>query len=237
MPRRATQDRSALDGISAHRFRLLAGALIGLLLVYPYADRGLESSLALIALNTVVLVVAVYSVSTSRTHLLVASALAGATLLFNWWDVLGHAANPPGSGLMELGLAAEVAFYAYVLTLVAARVFRSPRVGADTLAGSVCVYILLGLCFTAAFVLVERLEPGSFALPSGPDAATWPDLLFFSFTALTTVGYGNITPISQQACSLATVETCAGVLYTTILVARLVGLYQAERQGGIPDVA
>jgi uncharacterized membrane protein len=55
---------------------------------------------------------------------------------------------------------------------------------------------------------------------------TYSDFLFFSFATLTTVGYGDITPVTTQARSFAIVEAVYGVLYSAILIARVVGLYR-----------
>ena len=213
-----------MDRLSHVRFRLLLAALLLLLISYPYPESVVESRMMLIVVSAV-FVTGVISVASTRLHLLVAAALGLGTVVFNWWDVSGGWSGESELLFVELGLASEIAFFFYVLSLVGKTVFRSPSVTADTIAGSICVYLLLGLSFCSAYVLMERVVPGSFHIPN-PTSHPFSDLLFFSFTALTTVGYGDITPATAQARSIASLETTTGVLYTTILVARLVSLYQ-----------
>jgi hypothetical protein len=77
--------------------------------------------------------------------------------------------------------------------------------------------------------LVDHLVPGSFSVNGISDLAaplSWKELLFFSFTTLTSTGYGGIVPIAGHAQSLAILEQLVGVFYVAILIARLAGLYQ-----------
>ena len=86
-------------------------------------------------------------------------------------------------------------------------------------------YILIGLTWSTIYVIIEILYPGSFIDTNGQLLHDGQDFLFFSYTTLTTVGYGNIEAITDQARSLASLEAIAGQLYLTIMVARLVGLH------------
>jgi len=75
------------------------------------------------------------------------------------------------------------------------------------------------------YVIIDMLYPGSFADTDGKIVQDGPDFLFFSYVTLTTVGYGNIHALTDQARSLASLEALTGQLYLTIMVARLVGLH------------
>ena len=112
---------------------------------------------------------------------------------------------------------------------------KGPVTG-DKLSGAVCVYLLIGVIWSLLFGILEIAAPGSLrfsdadagvqeALRTGaPQGAT----TYFSFVTLTTLGYGDIVPVSQAARSLAAVEALLGQLYLTILVARLVGLHMTH---------
>ena len=103
------------------------------------------------------------------------------------------------------------------------------KITADTLYGVVCVYLLSGLTWSSLYTLIEVAQPGSFYVSSAQNmdqVINWSDLLFFSFATLTTLGYGDITPVTSVARSLALLEAVFGVLYNAILIARLVGLYR-----------
>ncbi|MFC6487470.1 potassium channel family protein [Nitratireductor sp. GCM10026969] len=80
------------------------------------------------------------------------------------------------------------------------------------------------------FALIEWLAPGSFAASSG-DEITWQKMVYYSYITLTTLGYGDITPVGTYAQAFASFEAVLGVLYTVILLSRLVGLYSASSDG------
>ena len=78
------------------------------------------------------------------------------------------------------------------------------------------------------YALVEIVMPGSFAVKGGLSAniiTEWSTFNYFSFTTLTTLGYGDITPMTERAQSLAILEAITGVLFMALLISRLVGLY------------
>ena len=98
--------------------------------------------------------------------------------------------------------------------------------------GALCVYFLFGFSFAAAYVVSETTHPGSFAMSMRPHyvSSLRRALLYFSFVTQTTMGYGDITPATPLARSLATLQAIAGQLYLAVLVARLVAL-QIVHQG------
>jgi hypothetical protein len=92
----------------------------------------------------------------------------------------------------------------------------------------------MAFVFAYLYALVEVFAPGSFFInPSNnPDGATgWWELLYFSFTCLSSVGFGEITPVSDHARSLVMIQQMLGVLYIALVISRLVAL-QASRSRG-----
>ena len=117
-----------------------------------------------------------------------------------------------------------IAIFAAV-TLV--RVFAPGPVTAHRLVGAVSAYLLVGLAFALAFEWLEIARPGSFQAGPDPGEGAYPALLYFSFVTLTTVGYGDVLPLSQQARALANLESLIGILYPAVLIGRLVSLHVA----------
>ncbi len=122
--------------------------------------------------------------------------------------------------------------WGYAITVVLRSVFGAKtRVTADTIYAAVSGYLLVGMLWTFFYVGLWVLEPGSFEFGGrvvvGREGAE-EALLGFSFTTLTTLGYGNISPKTMQADSLATLEAIFGQMYVAILVARLVGIQVAQ---------
>jgi hypothetical protein len=117
-------------------------------------------------------------------------------------------------------------FLLFVVIGVLRAVLAAAEVTSEVVTGALCVYLLFGFVFGAAYVVLETIHPGSFALSTHPhdSQGLHRALLYFSYVTQTTMGYGDITPATPPARSLATVQAIAGQLYLAVLVARLVAL-------------
>ena len=133
-----------------------------------------------------------------------------------------------------LHLIALLAMFIFLL-LATFNAFRQIAVGNDIspnrIVGAVCVYLLLGVMWSLAYNVLEYLQPGSFKGLSELVSPTWnPDWIYFSFVTITTLGYGDITPITQTARSLAVAEAIVGQFYIAVLVAGLVSAYISSKR-------
>jgi hypothetical protein len=122
---------------------------------------------------------------------------------------------------------------------ILSHVAREDRVSLDTILGGVCVYLLIGEIFTFLYSAVELVRPGAFleggkllALPEHANhlLGRRPELVYFSFITITTVGYGDILPVAPFARVLAVAEALCGQIFLTTFLAFLVGNYLAQRQ-------
>jgi Ion channel len=118
----------------------------------------------------------------------------------------------------------SVLFLGFVLILIFQQVFRSGPITARRIQGAVALYLLLGLLWGVAYEIVETLAPGSFKINSQFGMPPLPQLGYFSFTTLTTLGLGDILPVGPVARSLVVLEALVGQLFPVILIARLVAL-------------
>lgn len=104
----------------------------------------------------------------------------------------------------------------------------STHVTGETILGAVCVYLLWGMSFACIFSLVDALSPGEFFVEHSSERPA-SDFLFFSYTTLTTVGYGNLVPVGPLGQALAMVEALLGQIYLVVVVARGVSLWGQGR--------
>jgi hypothetical protein len=137
--------------------------------------------------------------------------LPSASLDFNW--VFGI-----------LSTTILMAFLALSIYLILWEITIAEQVTADIIKGGICVYFLFGFFWVAMYEIVYSFDPNSFTAAS--TVVSQADLAHFSFTTLTTVGYGDIAPASEIARVLANLEGMVGVMYPAIFIARLVSLYQ-----------
>ncbi len=114
------------------------------------------------------------------------------------------------------------------LTAIIVRIGGHRRVSAQTLLGAMCAYVLFGLIYTFIYVAVAKLGGGTLLSPPGHHSRS--DYLFFSFTTLTTTGYGNLVPVTGLGRALAMLEALMGQLYLVTVLARLVALWVPQRR-------
>jgi voltage-gated potassium channel Kch len=124
-----------------------------------------------------------------------------------------------------------VLYYGYTTVAVIHHIFTKSKVDADTIISAVSAYLMIGLSFAVAFMLVHFGSQGGLSEATADRIIEWPDIFYFSMVTLTTLGYGDISPTVPIARSLATLEAVCGVMYMSILIARLVSEYQMTRRG------
>jgi len=122
-------------------------------------------------------------------------------------------------------LAIILLFMSLTTFLAWRQVMFSGHVDRNKIIGAICIYMLLGVVWAVAYLLVEVLFPGSM---NGLDHREWQhnleDMIYYSMVTLTTLGYGDITPDQPLVRFLAYMESITGIFYTTILVASLIGV-------------
>lgn len=106
-------------------------------------------------------------------------------------------------------------------------VFITDKVTSDRIVGSICIYLLIGMFFAFIYAALDLIDPAffNFGLTDKPELHTFRDYLYFSYTTLTTLGYGDMTPQLPFSRLLTSFETLIGPIYLAIMVARLVGMH------------
>ena len=213
------------------RHGVLLATLILLLVALPIVQLIAGSAPGFQALLTLVLVAAIFVNSHQRwifsLATLVGIGAIGATLFGQLLDSVPLIITSHTLSLSLLGFTTLVMLNSLI---------QADDVSGDTVVGGICVYLLVGLCFAMVFLIMTEISPGAFisggeALARSVDdpSAHSTSLLYFSFVTLTTLGYGDITPVGDLAQMFAVAEALIGQLYLTIFVARLVALYVGER--------
>jgi hypothetical protein len=207
-------------------------ALLALLLLYPFFAGSVMAHAFWDICSSAILLLGIYAISHVRRRLVIAVVLAIALLGTKW---SGYIIANEMLLLVNNGLG--VIFFTFTACLLLADVLRKGAVTAHKIYGALCVYLIIGLTWGFMFLTLEGFQPGSFlfgqARMSGveKDPAT---LVYFSFVTLSTVGYGDITPLSPPARAFAFMEAIIGQIYLAVLVARLVGLHIAYSMAGDP---
>jgi hypothetical protein len=169
------------------------------------------------------LVSGVATVSRRGAATLVAAAVAIVAVLSRGARILA-----PGEVLLLLDTSLAIVAVLVLTTLVLIQVFRQGPITYHRIQGAIAAYLLLGLAWANAYELLEVVRPGALRYPEGGGPSP-VRLVYFSFVTLTTVGYGDITPVHPVARTLAISEALVGQLFPAILIGRLVSMELATR--------
>ena len=198
---------------------LLAVQLLGLLL-YPLMEDAGAGRALFSSFGVLVLALALWVVNRSPTVNWIAWLLAAPAVLLS---LLGGWGGQPQWLVWAYLL--ESALYFYAAAGLIAYMLSDQRVTADELLAAGATFTLLAWGFAFAFAACQTLSPGSFIAAVDPAAPrSWMELLFLSFTTLSSVGLGDVLPVSPWARALVMLEQFAGVMYIALVVSRLIGL-------------
>jgi Ion channel len=234
-----------LSKIARHQpSALLLGAQLLAVLLYPFMEgsdvgRALFSVFGIAILSLVVLAVR------STPALTWAAVLLGipATVLLLIQAVTAD------DGLLPYSSALEAALYFYAAYALIRYMLHDHVITRDELFAVGATFTLVAWAFAYTYIVCQAIEPGSFTAAVDPEGTrSWMELLFLSFTTLTSTGLSDVIPIKPFARSLSMLEQIAGLAYVAMVVSRLVGLLvmrpDAERlaeerrrvseQGGAP---
>ncbi len=203
----------------------LSGVVLYPFMEATYAGRAAFSLFSLLVLALVVLTL---RVTPFLTWVAVLVALPAAVLLVaSLFDT--------SKALVTWSAGFELVLYLYAALSMLAYMLHDDEVTTDELFAIPAVFTLLAAAFAYLFVVVQALDPGGFN-PGGLGSRSWMELLFLSFTTLSSTGLSDITPISGHARSVVMIEQVAGVFYIAMVVTRLVAL-RGRRPGTVraPD--
>jgi hypothetical protein len=204
---------------------LLAVQLIGVLL-YPFMT-GAVGHAALSLFGLVVLVLAVRTVQSTPALSWISVVLGLPIVLLTILEV----AWPENQSIVLGSSALHAAFYFYTSYALIRYMFNDHIVTPDELYATGATFTVLAWAFAYTFMVVQVIWPGSFAGPGDPTAPrTWFEMLFLSFTNLTSVGLSDIVPVLPNARSVVMIEQVVGLMYVAVVISRIVGLTVARQR-------
>lgn len=218
----------------SRRYTTLLWSLIGLFATYPVATH-LDLSRFWSLLFVAELLFALYSVTDGRRSLYIAAALVTPAIVGELSFFFLETRETHWFSVVSVGI-----FLTYVIFVVYRQaVFSKGRITSDRTAGAIAVYLLLGLLWSMAYGVISAADPGAFK-GLDPFSLARPgaqqDFIYFSFVTLTTLGYGDMSPVSSIAQTLAWFEAVVGQLFLAVTIARLVSLEISHRENPPEDL-
>jgi len=219
-------DRTGPSG-GGGRYGLLLAILIGSYLLTAFSGSGLATEIQVVLFAAVLLVAMRTSTLPGRwPAVLGAITIIGSAVTF-WTSVSGA----------RTGKAAEDLWKALLLlmavVMVVRRVLAKPEVTIQSIYGALSAYLITGLMFASGYAAMEHLMTSDFF--SGNQPANTQTFQYFSFTTLTTLGYGDFTAAESSGRSIAVLEALTGQVFLATLVARLVSAYRGPSQPTPPS--
>ncbi|HET8566482.1 MAG TPA: ion channel [Solirubrobacterales bacterium] len=197
---------------------VLASVLITYVLASLLANKGWEAVILCVATSTTS-VIALVSSHTRPRLVRTALWLAAAAVLL---AAVGAAAD--ARIWLNFATVIQVGLLTVAMGAVLRRVLTATEVGSRTILGALSVYAVLGILFTFVYGFVDRVQAGAFF--EGHPHPGGGDFLFFSYTTLTTTGYGNLVPGGQPGRMISGLEMMIGQIFLVTLVAGLVSLWR-----------
>ena len=211
--------RPALSGC-----RFLLAILLLLLVFFPVLE-DMTRPIFLIAVIASVFVAGVAVVHPGRSRMRNAIVLAVIQIGLTGCAVSLTENSVAYRSAVGLALATTSTLIGYCIYCVLRYVLQADYITRDQVYAGISVYLMLGFAFGCVYYLMGMLDPSCFAVNTARlDASGEPDLMYFSFITLATLGYGDITPVARLSRSLSQLEALAGTLYMAVFMARLVSM-------------
>lgn len=206
---------------------VLLAVQLGGVLLYPYMDESAIGRATLSSFALIVVVLAVRAVQATSALLWVALLLGLPIVILTVLEII----DPLDPRVILWSSVLHASFYFYTSFALLRYMFLDRFVTADELWATGATFTVVAWAFAYTFMAVQVIWPGSFTAALAPDAPrTWFEMLFLSFTTLTSVGLSDITPVLPQARLWVMIEQVAGLMYVALVISRIVGLTIARQR-------
>jgi len=209
------------------RYLNLLVVIVIMMILSPFVSRAPYLRM----LNNIVLILVllsvVYTVKKQKAAFIVGLLLGIPWVLAAWTHLIR-----PGTITPAIHALTSVVFDGYIIFVLFRHIIKAKKVTGDIIYGAVSVYFLLGIFYTSLYMFFDAVTQAPLFAYAGTDTAVvsveTSKIFYFSFVTLTTLGYGDIRPISDVTRTFAVLEAMTGVLYSAALIGRLIGLYVAQ---------
>jgi hypothetical protein len=215
----ASKKHSFIELFKRDRYLFLLISLVLLLLVTPLFEGFFELTTLLDISITIIFFASLYAIGQSRKGLRIAIGLLVPVLLAMWLTYFVHVTY-----LSLVGDCCLILFFAFTIIIILSRLFKEEEVTLDVIYSAFVSFMLIALMWAFIFDILEGLSPGSFLVTQGQFEDSRIHFVYYSFVTITTVGFGDILPVSMTARAFSIVEMVVGQIFLIVLIARLVGI-------------
>lgn len=206
------------------KYTLLFFSLVLFIILSPYADLSLLAKLFLNFLTVFVFLSVLLAVPQNRRHYVFFISLALLLFILNVIYTFHY-----DKSFSVLNSTMFIIFCLSAMYSFMQEIKNKEEITQDIIIGAICIYLLIGITYSNIYNIINIFHPGSFQVVATKTAPGSFDFLYFSFTTLCTVGFGDIVSTSIYSKPFVILESITGIFYVAILVARLVNAFTRQK--------
>ncbi len=206
------------------RFLVLLILILFLLVLTPFLDEFVQTRILMDVFLTAIFIFIICTIRLKRSQAIIASVLVLPLIVATWSTYFVE--------IRTFSLFSRIfgaLFFAYAAINILRIVLKSEKVTRETIFAAIVAYLLIALMWAFLYMILERVSPGSFSFPDWGGRGETMQFEYLSFVTITTLGYGDITPVTDKASALVIIEAVVGQIYLVVLVAWLVGMHVSRR--------
>jgi voltage-gated potassium channel len=213
-----------LQKFSENRFLILLVLILSTIVLTPFLDDFFRTKILMDIFLTILFFGIIFAIRSKRSHLIIASILV-LPLILSTWSIYIYESTHISIFTRIFG----ALFFGYAVIIILQMIARSTDITRETIFAAVVAYLLIALMWAFLYMILEMVAPGSFSVPDKSIRVETMQFEYFSFITITTLGYGDITPLTNRASALTLLEAIIGQIYLVVLVAWLVGMYVSRK--------
>jgi voltage-gated potassium channel len=210
---------------SEERLFILLCLIGGLLVLEPILSRFVAARIFLHIFLTAIFIYMVYIIRGKKRHIIF-NVLPAIVLLVSIWLQYVY----PNKGILAIGMIAGVLLTGLVIANFLAIMHQSDEVTPAVIYAALLSYLLAALMWAFLYTFLKLVDPASFNIDLSQPEDYLSEFQYYSFVTITTLGYGDITPVTGVAKSFSALEAVVGQLYVVVVIAWLVGNYVRQKR-------
>jgi len=214
-----------LKGRAENRFLILFIGILCLIFVSPLLGTAFRISLLIDIIYSFLFISCVFAVSTDKKYAIFSTLFALPFLAVTWGSRFYTFPQP----LLIASTFSGIIFFGSIIYMIFKHILMQKKVSDEVIFGAIVVYLLLGIFCALCYGIIGALDPTAFYFGNEFIGDSRMRFLYFSYITMTTLGYGDITPVAPIARSLAMLEAIIGQIYLVVMIAWLVGMNVSQK--------
>ena len=209
---------------SKERFLILMCLILGMIVLVPILNRFTAARVFLEIFLTAIIISMVYVIS-NKKGFVIASVILAVVMLVSFWLVY----FTQNKWIAAIGMVTGVLFVGLVISNILGSMLKSEGADREIIYKAILLYLLAALMWAFLYTFLELVDPASFNIDLDQSRGYLLVFQYYSFVTITTLGYGDITPVTEVAKAFSVLEAVCGQLYLVVVVAWLVGMHVAGK--------